>query len=123
MQIVGHELIEFKSINFIKNAQEISQQYNFIAFYYDKEIIKTAKLIHLDFAVFCKCTSEILISNCAGANIIIVDKTIAKQASKLAEYYMFDSKIGCIIDSEMELEELSILGVDTAIFKNAIINL
>lgn len=93
-----------------------------LGFEFNKELIELVKQKQARMAIFCSNTTQILISNALKANLIIVPLEIAKEAMQLAEYYMFDSKIACVIDSLDEIAKLAKAGVDAAILKNAIIN-
>lgn len=149
MIIIGDELIEFEPLLRIKSSDDIKAAIKFwqdfsqspvanspvnlalsghrlpaiLAFSYDRNLIKNAKKAGARMAIFCKNKSEALISNAAGAKLIISQKELAKPLASLAEYYLFDAKIACIIKHESELESLAEAGVDVAIFENAIINL
>lgn len=119
MQLIGYDLVEFKALKFINSKDEL--EHNSL-FKFDKHLIKLAQKNGFEFSVICQNLKEAIISNAVGAKFIICDKIMANEFSNLAEYYMFDSKIACVIDDEAELEELAKLKVDTAIFKQGIVN-
>lgn len=123
MIILGHSLIEFSPIFWIEGSDELKglNQEQVVGFRFEAELIKSTKGFKC--AISCNSVPEILLCAGVGAFIIIVPQTLAKVASALAQEYLFDSKIACIINSEDELEIIAKDGVDMAIFKPAIINL
>ncbi|MCR4941349.1 MAG: hypothetical protein K5978_00970 [Campylobacter sp.] len=117
MQLLGHELVDFEPLNLIKNEDEICQN---ALFKFDKNLIKLAKQKGVKFSVICKKINEAIIANAVGASLIVCDKKLAKSFVKLAEFYIFDAKIACIISQDSQLDILAKLGVDTAIYQSAI---
>lgn len=87
------------------------------------DIINHAVINSLKVAIFSKNITEILYASSLGASYIIVEKELAKSAQNIAENYLFDAKILALIEDEDEIEELALLGVDGAIFSNAIIKI
>ena len=58
-----------------------------------------------------------------NARYIIVDKEMAKTAQNIAENYLFDAKILVKIESEDEIEEIAILGIDGVLLSNAVVKI
>jgi len=65
--------------------------------------------------------TEIIYASALGASYIVVKQNLAKTAQKIAENYLFDAKILAHIDSEDEIEELILLGLDGVICPSAVI--
>ncbi|EGK8061747.1 hypothetical protein IO410_000847, partial [Campylobacter lari] len=65
---------------------------------------------------------EILLSNALGAKYILIkDENLAKIASKMAEFYMFDSKIVFLLDAlKNNLKKAYELNVDGVCLKSYI---
>ena len=63
---------------------------------------------------------ESIYSNSMKAKYIICEEKIIDTVQKLAETYLFDSKILSYITSENEIEKLAIQGVDGVVFKSLI---
>lgn len=144
--IIGNELIDFDpifSIDSKNDIEDVKKQWQnmselevakspinlplqgtrlpaMVSFKFDKELIKSVKNAGLRMAISCQNRAEALLANAAGANIIIAEPVMAAAFSKLAEYYLFDAKIACIIEREADLEPMAKAGVDAVIFKNAI---
>ena len=64
---------------------------------------------------------EALIANANGVKFITCDNLkLAKKLQKLADDYLFDSKIALIISSDKELEKAANKRIDAVIYKNII---
>lgn len=87
------------------------------------DIINHAVLNSVKIAIFAKNITEVLYASSLGASYIVVEKELAKSAQNIAENYLFDAKILALTEDEDEIEELALLGVDGAIFFNAIIKI
>lgn len=118
MQLVGHNLVPYEPLLSAKTKAEICQN---CVFDFDENLIKTAVEKKVDFGVFCNTISQAIIANAVGAKLIICEKNLAQIFAKLAQFYLFDSKIACVITTDDELEILAQNEVDVAIFKSAII--
>ncbi|MGG7048755.1 MULTISPECIES: hypothetical protein [unclassified Campylobacter] len=117
MQLIGHPLAPYESLLHAKTKAEIRQN---CVFKFDENLIKTAIEKKVDFGVFCNEISQAIIANAVGAKLIICEKNLAQNFAKLAQFYLFDSKIACIIKTDSELENLAELEVDTAIYEQAL---
>ncbi|MDL0089378.1 hypothetical protein [Campylobacter gastrosuis] len=115
MQILGHDLIAYEPLIFTKD-----EIYENCFFEFDKALIKKAKEQNAQFSVVCDDLTKAILANASGAKFIICDIKNAKNFAKMAEFYLFDSKIACVIDDEAEIAILAYLGVDVAIFREAI---
>lgn len=87
------------------------------------DIINHTVLNSVKIAIFAKNITEVLYASSLGASYIVVEKELAKSAQNIAENYLFDAKILALTEDEDEIEELALLGVDGAIFSNAIIKI
>ena len=117
MQIIGVDYIEYEPFNFVRKIQDFKNVKNAI-FDFDESFLKGHKE---KFSIICHDKNQVLLSNASGAKYIILkDESLAKWAVKMAEFYMFDSKISLIIKSTDELTNCADIGVDCAILKNAI---
>lgn len=123
MQIIGHKLIEYKNFNLIQTVENILNFDNLI-FEYNEDFIKKAKDNGKTFSVIARNLNEAILANALKANFIIIEKnntSIAKEVVKLAEFYLFDSKIAIIIENyEKDLLNAINLRVDAVIYKNII---
>ena len=123
MQIIGHKLIEYKNFNLIQTVENILNFDNLI-FEYNEDFIKNAKDNGKTFSIIARNLNEAILANALKAKFIIIEKnniSIAKEVVKLAEFYLFDSKIAVIIENyEKDLLNAINLRVDAVIYKNII---
>ncbi|MCZ6172499.1 hypothetical protein [Campylobacter ureolyticus] len=123
MQIIGHKLIEYENFNLIQTVENILNFDNLI-FEYNENFIKNAKNSGKTFSVIVRNLNEAVLANALKAKFIIIEKnniSIVKEVVKLAEFYLFDSKIAIIIENyEKDLLNAINLRVDTVIYKNII---
>lgn len=123
MQIIGHKLIKYKNFNLIQTVENILNFDNLI-FEYNENFIKNAKNSGKTFSVIARNLNEAILANALKAKFIIIEKnntSIAKEVVKLAEFYLFDSKIAIIIENyEKDLLNAINLKVDAVIYKNII---
>ena len=128
MLLFGHRFIPSDSfyhvldINSISNTPPSSVVH--IEFSEDNlDIIKHTNLNQINTSVSCKNITEIIYASSFGASFITINAELAKDATKIANEYLFDAKILVLIEEENEIEELALLGVDGVIFSNAIIKI
>lgn len=123
MQIIGHKLIEYENFNLIQTVEDILNFDNLI-FEYNENFIKNAKNSGKTYSVIVRNLNEAILANALKAKFIIIEKnniSIVKEVVKLAEFYLFDSKIAIIIENyEKDLLNAINLRVDTVIYKNII---
>ena len=123
MQIIGHKLIEYKNFNLIQTVENILNFDNLI-FEYNEDFIKNAKDNGKTFSIIARNLNEAILANALNAKFIIIEKnniSIAKEVVKLAEFYLFDSKVAVIIENyEKDLLNAINLRVDAVIYKNII---
>lgn len=123
MQIIGHKLIKYENFNLIQTVENILNFDNLI-FEYNENFIKNAKNSGKTFSVIVKNLNEAVLANALKAKFIIIEKnniSITKEVVKLAEFYLFDSKIALIIENyEKDLLNAINLKVDAVIYKNII---
>lgn len=123
MQIIGHKLIEYENFNLIQTVENILNFDNLI-FEYNENFIKNAKNSSKTYSVIVRNLNEAVLANALNAKFIIVEKnniSITKDVVKLAEFYLFDSKIAVIIENyEKDLLNAINLRVDAVIYKNII---
>ena len=123
MQIIGHKLIEYKNFNLIQTVENILNFDNLI-FEYNEDFIKNAKDNGKTFSIIARNLNEAILANALKAKFIIIEKnniSIAKEVVKLAEFYLFDSKVAVIIENyEKDLLNAINLRADAVIYKNII---
>lgn len=119
MLIYGHKLIKTPKFRWVKDDEFDKSAVN--CFTYDERLVAKAKKEGVEFALLVKNGDEILLANALQAKFILTQKpNLAKKASKMAEFYLFDSKILLITPSLNALEKAYKLGVDGVILKEII---
>ena len=71
----------------------------------------------LAYAVEIASIKEAIFASNLGASFIICNFELAKELQKIADNYLWDSKILAKISSEDEIESVAILGIDGAIVR------
>jgi len=126
MLLFGHRFIQNEIFYAISEADEIIAtppgSTLFIKFSEENlDLIEYAGLNNMPFVICVDDITELIYASALGAKYIALKKELAKTAQKIAETYLFDAKILVRIDSEDEIEEMAILGIDGVLFSNAII--
>ena len=101
MIIIGSELISYEPVFLAKfEPKSLGLKSNFI-------LVSDIK--------------QALIANANGVKFIVCDSLkLAKKLQKLADDYLFDSKIALIINSNEELQKAAKKRIDAVIYKSAI---
>lgn len=123
MEIYGHELIDYDPLYLVQNKDEIDDKNGkyLLFFEYNPMLIKYCQDKKLQFALHVFNPIEAVIGNCVGAKLLICPKKIAFEVQELAEFYLFDSKIAILINSEDEIADAIEKKVDVAILPGAIL--
>jgi hypothetical protein len=122
MILIGDKLVPFENISFISNIEEIkkTKANSTIIFYYDNEILLYCYENELASAVIVKSIKEAIYSNNLNTKYIISQKELAIELQKIADNYMYDSKILAIIDSNEEFEQVAKCEIDGIIYRDLI---
>ena len=122
MILIGDKLIPFENISFIFNIEEIknTKANSTILFYYDDEIILYCYENELPYAVIVTSIKETIYSNNLNAKYIISQKELSIELQKIADNYIYDSKILAIIDSNEEFEKIAKCEIDGIIYRDLI---
>ena len=120
MLIFGHKLIETPKFHFINN-DNASFKEGINCFEYNEFLIEKALKEGVKFAILAKNEDEILFANALKAEFILLEnENLAKKASKMAEFYLIDSKILFIIDRLKNLRNTYKIGIDGVILREII---
>ena len=122
MILIGDKLVPFENISKIKKVEDIKQTVanSTIVFNFDEEILKYSFENELSSAVTVTNIKEAIYSNSLNAKYIICDKDLAIKVQKIADNYMFDTRVLAIIESCDEIEAIALNEIDGAIYKNLI---
>lgn len=116
MLIFGHKLIEKPEFCWLTRAEFKQNAVN--CFIYDESLIQKAQKAGVEFGILAQNADEILLANALKAEFILLEnENLAKKASKMAEFYLFDSKILLITSSLEKLDKAYKMGVDGVILK------
>ena len=119
MLVIGDKLIPFENIFFISSIQDIknTKANSTLIFNYDEVLLKYVSENSISSAVIVTSIKEAIYANCLSAKYIISNQDLAKEIQKIAENYMYDSKILAIITSNDEFDEIIEAQIDGVIYK------
>ncbi|HDZ4946334.1 TPA: hypothetical protein RTF90_001784, partial [Campylobacter jejuni] len=112
MLIIGHKLLKNPNFSFIKSIEEIKDS-NIYCIVYDEKLISYLSQNDFEFAILVQNKDEIFLANALGAKFLLCDdKKLAKFATKVAEFYIFDSRVLMIVDKLEDFEKFYKLKID-----------
>jgi len=120
MIILGHKDIESEKIFLVDKISDISETpANSTIFLksFNIEILKFAKKNSVSVAIEIQNISEAILSENLDVKYIISEIKLASQIQKIADNYMYDSKILTWIEKDGELEKVAELQIDGVIFR------
>ncbi|OCL98206.1 hypothetical protein AAX29_01725 [Aliarcobacter thereius] len=122
MKIIGDSLIPFEEFYIVKNIEDISKTRanSQIFFNFDEKLLKYSFEQSLNFFVEVKSVKEAIYSNSLNARYIVCDKILARKLQKIADNYIFDSKILALISSNEEFEDIAEAEIDGVIYEKTI---
>ena len=122
MILIGDKLIPFDNIYNISSIEDIknTKANSVVSFRYNEKLLTYASSNELNYAVIISSIKEAIYANSLNALYIICDKELSVSVQKIADNYMFDSKILAIIDSNNEIEEIALNEIDGIIYKEMI---
>jgi len=122
MILIGDENISYENIEKIDSIKDISstKPQSTALFNFDLEILKHTQVNDINSAVIVNNIKEIIYASSLNARYIIVENNLSKVAQKIADNYMFDSKILVIIKDENEIEQSAIDEIDGIIYLDRI---
>ncbi|HLD22850.1 MAG TPA: hypothetical protein VJA83_02840 [Sulfuricurvum sp.] len=85
------------------------------------DIIEHLRQNSVRFGLHVETSVDAVIGENLGASYLIVLPKYAQEIQKVAEHYLFDAKVLGYIDTEKDLEILIEMGLDGAIFAEAMI--
>lgn len=120
MILIGDSLIPHKNFSFIDSIMDIehTQPNSTLIFNYDENLLLYTRKNHLDSAIIVTSIKEAIYCNALNAKFIICDKKLAKNIQKIAENYMFDSKVLAIIENNDEIEKIALAEIDGVIYSS-----
>jgi hypothetical protein len=118
--LLGDKDIIYEKIEKVKYCEDIkkTQSNSTVLFSFDLKILKYTFKNSINCAVIVSNIKDLIYSSKLNAKYIIVDDSILLKSQKIAENYMFDSKILAIINCCDEIENIALKGIDGIIYKN-----
>ena len=120
MILIGDKLVPFEDVFLIKNIKDIenTKANSTVLFDFNEEILTYCYKNELFCAVVVNSIKEAIYCNNLNVKYIISEKELSIELQKIADNYMYDSKILAIIDSNKELEQVAKLEIDGIIYRN-----
>ena len=120
MIIIGDKLVPFEDIQKISNIEDIenTKANSTVLFDYDEQILSYSYKNELATAIIVKSIKEAIYCNSLNVKYIISQKELAIELQKMADNYMYDSKILAIIDSNDEFEQIAKYEIDGVIYRS-----
>jgi len=118
MVLIGDPLVPYEDFFFISSIDDIKNTNPncTLIFDYDESLLTYCFKNDLDCAVVIKNIKQSIYCNALKAKYTICDKEIAVKIEKIAENYMFDSKVLSIIEDSDEIEQIALLQIDGIIY-------
>ena len=121
MLIFGHKDIESKKLYSIFSISDIeTTPPNSIILIdsLDIDILKFSMKNSVSVAIEVKTVREAILAENFDVKYIISDIELASKIQKIADNYLYDSKILAWIENDSELEKIAEFQIDGAIFRN-----
>jgi pyruvate kinase len=128
MLLFGHRFIPSETFYHISDIDDIthtppSSTLTLAFSEQNLDIISHLNLNQLTFALSVNNITDLIYASALNASYIIVPEDLAKTAQELAQNYLFDAKILVKIESDEDIEEMALLGMDGVIYPSAIIKI
>jgi len=122
--IIGDNYIDYENISVINSIEDIksTKPNTTVVFDFDKDMMKYCMENDINYAVKIVSVKESIYANNLNARYILPNNELLDIVQKIAENYMFDSKILATIQNEESIEDIAIQSIDGAIFKRLINN-
>lgn len=125
MILIGHALVAYEPFYAIQTSEQIVQTPSNapLVFHFDAELCDYCKQNQLIFALHVTNIQELVLGNALGASYFFVDKSLAVNAQKIADDYLFDGKVLLLASDENEIEFVALNAIDGIVFKKSILSL
>lgn len=117
--IFGHPKIPSPPIITIKSKEEIAQipANAIVAFAFDFDLLHYCQDNNITCAVWISSTTEAVYANALEAKFLLCNLPLAKEVQKVAENYLFDTKVIAKTDCRL-IEEVIKAGIDGILCTN-----
>jgi len=128
MLFFGHRFIESEKFYHVFDIDTVLQTPPSSTIYleFDEKNLDIIEYLNenaIKFALKVQSITEVVYASALGASYLHVEQKLAKTAQKIAENYLFDAKILVHVESEEEIEEMALLGIDGVMFAEAIVKI
>ena len=119
MILIGDKNISYARIEKINSIEDIKNTTPnaIVLFDFDLDILKYTQANDIKSAVVVKSIKEVIYASNLDSFYIIPSNNILMQTQKIANNYMFDSKILAVINNDEELEQMALEEIDGVIYK------
>ena len=123
MIIIGDTHIPFESIEKIETIEDIklTKSNATVFFPFDKDIMVYCMNNNINYAVIIGSVKHAVYANSLNAKYILPIDADLDDVQKVAENYMFDSKILATIENEYQISEIALKQIDGVIFHTLLI--
>jgi hypothetical protein len=123
MILIGDKNIDCEKIEYIGCIDDIqnTSSNSTLLFDFDIDILKYTSKNDLNSAVVVSSIKDVIYASSFEAHYIIPQKDILFQTQKIADNYMFDSKILAIIENSDEIEAMALNEIDGVIYKSILV--
>ncbi len=123
MIIIGDKYIPCDNIKVISSVKDIktTKPNSIVIFDYNKELMSYCMINSIQYGIKVDNIKEAIYANNLNARYILPNIKHLKEIQKIAENYMFDSKIIATIINEDEINSLALQEIDGVIFKEFLI--
>ena len=124
MIIIGDEYIPYENIVAIDDIKDIksTKPNSTVLFNFNKDMMRYCMQNDINYAVLINTITQSIYANSLNARYILPSDKLLKIVQKIAENYMFDSKILATILNEQSIESIALDSIDGVIFKRLINN-
>ncbi len=128
MIIFGHKLLpknNFIEVNSIDEVEKTESNSTLYIKFSEKniELIYFVLSNGIETALEISSIEEAVLAENLGAKFLIIEnQKLALEVQKIAEHYLFDSKILVLISNPQEIEQIAKLRIDGVILKNHIVH-
>lgn len=123
MILIGDEIIPCETIVKINSIDDIksTKPNSTIIFDFNVDIMTYCKNNSVQYGIIIYSIKEAIYANALKAKYIITDIESSAQVQKIAQNYMFDSRILAIIEQDSQIEEVALAEIDGIIYKKLVI--
>lgn len=122
MILIGDPIIPCENIEKISKIEDIktTKSCSTVIFNFNIDIMTYCKNNSVKYGVMVSSVKEAIYANALWAKYIISDIYTAEKIQKVAQNYMFDSKILALINGSLYIEEVALKEIDGVIYQHLI---